>query len=274
MFSKVFCLNELGKRQNIEDSLYPPIYTASVTSTIFLVCDGVGGESKGEEASRILCEIAGKNLEGKKVVSEGDIKSAVSLAIAEMKRYISAHPGSENMSTTLTVAARSGSGIMVGWCGDSRVYHISNGKISWKSKDHSLVQFLIDSGELAPENAARHPQRNVITRSINAAADVSNIDFHFIANAKEGDYLLLCTDGLLENTSDTDIEAFLYNHPEEDKEVLFKERCEGVARDNYSMYLLQLNKSFEESRKSSKKTWIVIGIALAIGLTAWALLKK
>jgi protein phosphatase len=270
MITNLFYLNEQGKRKNIEDAIFPKPNTASINDKLFIVCDGVGGQAKGEEASRIACEAISESIYslGIKDIQEHHIHEAVLFATAQMQQYISQHPEAEQMSTTLTMAFINGNDALVAWCGDSRIYHIRKGKVLWQSKDHSLVQQLVDLGEISKEEALNHPKKNIIIRSLNAHT-VSKTDVHRISNIVQGDYILLCTDGILENIDDQALMSIC--GPQQintNKTKLFLDHCEGKTQDNFSMYLLQLS-DVKKKPNSIRKTSLVIIVFLLILLGAF-----
>lgn len=243
MISSISYLNEQGQRKNVEDSIFPLPNKATSKDKLFVVCDGVGGQSKGEEASRIVCEAISDyviTLSNKELYAH-HIEAAVNYAISQMQQYVEQHPAAENMSTTLTLAYLNQNEIIVAWCGDSRIYHLRDGKVLWQSKDHSLVQQLVEAGEISEDEALHHPQKNIILRSMNANGNNSKIDIHQITNLKSGDYILLCTDGIMENINQPELNEILRDsQKEKNKQKLFLDYCEGKTSDNFSMYLLQL----------------------------------
>lgn len=273
MLSTIFYLNEQGKRQKLEDCIYPNPGNATQDDILFMVCDGVGGHSKGEEASRIACEAMStffRDESWREEAFDVTMEKAVRYAISEMREFVVRHPDAGEMSTTLALACLQPSGVAVAWCGDSRIYHIREGEVLWKSRDHSFVQHLVDLGEITPEEASHHPRRNVISRSINPRGDASATDTAFIHDIQPGDYLLLCSDGLLENIDEEALRAILGPGQQvDDKRQLMLHYCDGITKDNFSMYLLQFgtrNKSGTLSRK-----WIfgVLALVLIILFLLW-----
>jgi serine/threonine protein phosphatase PrpC len=106
------------------------------------------------------------------------------------------------MGTTASAVVIDGAQLYVGHVGDTRVYVIKN-KITQITKDHSLVQELLDKGEITPEEARNHPQKNVITRAIGVGSNLE-VDV-FSETLEEGDYVLLCCDGLVNEVEDKEI---------------------------------------------------------------------
>ncbi len=239
--SAIYALMEKGKRQNVEDYIYPRLGSALPTDRIFIVCDGVGGNSKGEVASQIVAETLGNGLKQAHFpIKVSDIHHTILQAKANLQNFVNLHPDAEKMSTTLTLASFCNNSIQIAWCGDSRIYHIRNGEILWKSKDHSLVQHLVDIGEIRPEEMHTHPNRNVILRSISIRTSIEDISFYRLTDLQKGDYILLASDGIFEQLSDHVIGAIIQSD-QGDKTRLFYQYCEGKTNDNYSMYLLQID---------------------------------
>jgi len=242
--SEIFCLNEQGKRKNNEDSISPQKGFATSRDRVFIVCDGVGGEHKGEVASEIVSSTVHQFLQKQKLIKGKErelIQKAVHLANQKLAEYASKYPSAKRMSTTFALVLLSEGSVLAAWCGDTRIHHIRDGKVLWKSKDHSLVGELVRAGELTEEEAMAHPKKNVITRSLNALNYNNTVDYFEIKNYKSGDYLLLCTDGLLEQINEDRIFSILNAYGEKDKAKGFLQYCHGRTRDNFSMYLVRIN---------------------------------
>ena len=237
-------LNEIGQRPQLEDSIYPAPGKATITNKLFMACDGVGGENMGEEASRIACEgfaaFFGQNVPPRGPLSDTYIQAAQSYVLQQMRNYAVEHPEAQKMSTTLTLAYLNGNNISAAWCGDSRIYHLRKGDVVWRSADHSLVENLVRHGEITEEEARIHPQRNVITRALSAAGSPAEIETYTIRNVQDGDYLMLCTDGVLEQIDDNRLREITLSHAN-NKRSLFMEYCRDITKDNFSLYLLKLN---------------------------------
>jgi len=237
-------LNEIGQRSQLEDTIYPAPGKVTLSDKLFLVCDGVGGENMGEEASRIACEEFGSffehNLPARGPLTDEYIREAQVYVLQQMGRFANEHPEAQRMTTTLTLAYLNGNSISVAWCGDSRVYHLRGGKVLWRSADHSLVENLVRHGDITEEEARKHPQRNIITRGLSASGSPSEIDSYVIRDIQDGDYIMLCTDGVLEQIDEKRLKEIVLSY-NRNKMSLFMEYCEGITNDNYSLYLLKLN---------------------------------
>jgi len=185
-------------RPHNEDSYY-------CSGTVFAVADGMGGHSAGEVASAIAV----------RCIEEADAAPISGAeAVAELVRTINAEIHDEanrdstkrGMGTTLALAAVVAGDIpsfVVANVGDSRTYLLREGSLRQISTDHSYVQELVDEGALTVGEARRHPLRNIVTRAlgIDAAVDVDT----WTIPAMQGDRLMLCSDGLVDEVDDDDI---------------------------------------------------------------------
>ncbi|QCX38354.1 serine/threonine-protein phosphatase [Aureibaculum algae] len=235
-------LNELGKRSNNEDAIFPN--KASTFNELFLVCDGVGGQDKGEVASRFICEFLPQYFENNQVDihDKGCLESALEFVEQKMNDYIKLNIEASKMASTLTLLclSKEEDKALIGWVGDSRVYHIRDGKILFQTKDHSEVQSLVDMGEISEQEAENHPRKNIITRAV-SGKDSTRIDQKIIGNIKANDYFLLCTDGILENLKKLNIQNWFVkeNTPEEIKSLILNNALNNT-KDNFSMYLIKV----------------------------------
>jgi PPM family protein phosphatase len=282
--SKIYYLNELGRRKNNEDFIWPPAGEAFESTRLFLVCDGVGGNSRGEVASELTCcyfnDYFEQNLRSEEDLNQEFVNAAREWVVQHFKDYISLNPEAADMSTTLTLAYLKRDSIFVAWCGDSRIHLIRNGEIIFQSQDHSLVNELVKRGDITAEEALTHPHRNVITRSIQAKQPYSEIQTAEIFDIQEHDYLLLCTDGLLERISPAVLKSVLTTGQDAELEEKIQEYCFEQTRDNYSMYLVELaGKKFQvesaqkvevkiEKKRSNNSRYVVAFIIIILLLVA------
>jgi PPM family protein phosphatase len=183
------------KRRRNEDSYV-------VAPPLFAVADGMGGAQAGEVASKL----AAAALEDTDSGSSSGQERVVSL-IQEANRRVYARantdPATSGMGTTMTVAIVEGKVVTIGHVGDSRAYLVRAGHLEQLTEDHSLVNELLKSGKLSPQEAETHPQRSVITRAVGTDPDVE-VDA-FTVDALEGDVFLLCSDGLTDMVDDDGI---------------------------------------------------------------------
>ncbi len=163
---------------------------------IWAVADGAGGHQAGEVASGMIAE-ALDSLPTE--LSASELLGAVRARIAETHQALrdeAARRGGNTLiaSTLVTILAR-GEHFACLWAGDSRAYLLRDGEMRQITKDHSLVQELVDAGTIAPEEAEKHPHANVITRAIGADIDDLVLD-KVSGRLRQGDRFLLCSDGL------------------------------------------------------------------------------
>jgi protein phosphatase len=184
-----------------------------------LVADGMGGAAGGETASRMaISNLVSLVLHTPDwILHTGDQETErVMERMADRYRRVDAslrEQGSEDptlrgMGTTMTVACSLGTILVVGHIGDSRAYLFRDGSLHQLTRDHTLVQALVDAGRLTAEEAAKHPYRHMLTRYLGGGKNSVEGDFQRVALA-DGDQLLLCTDGLTEMADNPTIESVL-----------------------------------------------------------------
>lgn len=177
--------------------------------TICVVCDGMGGAAGGKLASKIATEtfvLELENLLTPDMGAEAILRAsaqAVALANLAIRKEAAKSAEYQNMGTTLVAAVTYEGGAAISNVGDSRAYHISEDGITRVTKDHSLVERMVDRGDITAEEARRHPNRNLITRALGPDAD-AQCDGYLCA-VEPGDYLLLCTDGLVNTVTDQEM---------------------------------------------------------------------
>ena len=179
---------------------------------IAVLCDGMGGEKAGNIAS----DLAAKTYVGevtqkmklsrqKKPDARAMMATACHLANHMVYAYSCFDTNYTGMGTTLVSAVICGDDTFVLNVGDSRAYKLTRRRITQITKDHSLVQDMVDRGEITAEEARYHPRRNVITRALGVDENVPS-DIFKVRLAK-GDLLLLCSDGLTNMLEDREIFA-------------------------------------------------------------------
>lgn len=232
------CITEKGRRGKNEDWIYPKCSNATENNRLFIVCDGLGGHVFGEIASRLACE---SFLDY--IAFEEDFLPENVLKFIEMRfsEYIEMLPECSGMGTTLSFLKFEKEFAYIGWVGDSRVYHVRDGKIIFQTWDHSLINDLIKKAELTAEEAKYDPRKNIITNVISGEHNPAYIDYKKVDDIKSNDYFLLCTDGFLENIDDNLIELTLTNdHTVENIKEKFESICDKTTSDNYSMVMIKI----------------------------------
>lgn len=202
------------------------------------VADGMGGHQGGEQAAAITIDIM-SGLTG--ALSRQRLLDTVRLANQAVFDE-SERPELRGMGTTIVAAALHAdeARITVINVGDSRGYRLRGGELEQVTVDHSLVEELIRQGRITEEDALTHPQRNIVTRALGLSSEI-DIDV-FDLDARHGDRVLLCSDGLFNEVDDEVIAEQLrtISDPERLAEVLVDLACRGGGRDNISVVLLDV----------------------------------
>lgn len=210
-----------------------------------LICDGMGGANGGDVASNLavsevsnyLDENLSENmsLEEIKVLMYNAIENANNKIFEKSLK----HAEFSNMGTTIVLCIVKDKTLSIMYAGDSRVYLLSKSGITQLTKDHSVVQEMVDSGEITPEDAKNHPQKNIITRALGVR---ENIQLDYVKeNLNSNDIILLCTDGLTNEISDDNIYNFCMNNAiSEIPEKLIRAANISGGRDNITVSVAQI----------------------------------
>jgi len=212
---------------------------------LFLVCDGVGGSNKGEAASSIACDSIQTYfhtyLDTEKEFDPQFIEKSIRYTEIQFDEYLKKNPSAKGMATTLCLIYFAPEGVYITHAGDSRIYQFRDGKMIFKTEDHSLVNSMVKNGRINPDEAGKHPQKNVIYRAIQGTNLPVDIDVIKITDVLPEDEFLMCTDGVTEVWSDIDLcNIFSSEFSSEEKLNTIKDKCRIKARDNYSAYLIPI----------------------------------
>jgi len=226
-------VSHVGNRENNEDNL---LILKLPDAYLLAAADGLGGHNAGEVASQIAMDTLKEVFEREytKGMSEEKVKTLLRKAHEVAHRRIKENAVGERkgMGTTLVTAfIRNGKAIIAN-TGDSRAYLIRGGKIAAKTKDHSLVQEMLDRGEITKEEARRHPLRNIITKALGIDFGVDLYEWEL----REGDVLLLSTDGLHDYVDEGRI-AEIVSQGKSSKEIVRRliEEALPVTKDNVTV---------------------------------------
>ena len=202
------------------------------SSALFLVCDGMGGAKSGNVASSLAADVFVQEVRRnwKHSLDESHIdqilQNAVKLANFTVFDQAQQFEEFNGMGTTLVAALVRGRKVTVIHVGDSRAYAITRDGIRQVTRDHSVVQMMLDRGELKPEQARNYPGKNLITRAIGTEGTVKSDLTHF--TLERGESLLLCSDGL--------------SNMMDEQEILF-EVAHGVNKQYCCQRLLDIAKN-------------------------------
>ncbi|MFY9556746.1 MAG: Stp1/IreP family PP2C-type Ser/Thr phosphatase [Blastocatellia bacterium] len=271
-FTDVGLLRELNEDSVLALNLTQYYESVQTQIGLYIVSDGMGGEAAGEVASRVtvravaewvtdkLISASLKSTREEKIaapthtgglrlaVANGHemattemLKQAVIAANREVMAYAAANPQERGLGATVTVAMLVAEVLTIAHVGDSRCYLLSGDRLEQLTEDHSLVQKMVNTGNLSRSEARSHPYRNVIYRSIGADEQIE-IDI-IRRNLSSGDMLMLCSDGLNGMLGDDQIRDILLVNPDPNaaaKELVVAANAAG-GEDNTSVLVVRIS---------------------------------
>ena len=239
---KYYGLSDIGKVRELNEDSFS-CFPLSDDTVALIVCDGMGGANHGEVASALAVKKLKENfsLKYKEDYSPQSIKNMItsSINIANYAVFDKASSSSAfgGMGTTLCLAVVKGNEALIANIGDSRAYIVGE-DVRLITRDHSFVMDLVLNGEITPEEAKTHPKKNIITRAIGAEETV-DADY-YVEQLKEGETLLICSDGLYGSVSEEDILLSLKKDIKTAAEELIEKANLGGGRDNISLVLYRV----------------------------------
>jgi serine/threonine protein phosphatase PrpC len=203
-------------------SLQPEVRThhSGTMGSLFMVADGMGGAAAGEIASALATEVVLEELGARwRKAPQHDaetfaraIRAATETANARIHRYATEHPENRGMGTTATIAGMLGDTLYLAQVGDSRAYLVRDGVARQITKDQSLMQKLVEAGELTAEEAEVSERRNIILQALGPEPAVKVDLTH--QQVRRGDVLVLCSDGLSGQIRTSDIARVVVEEPD------------------------------------------------------------
>jgi PPM family protein phosphatase len=201
-------VSDIGGRDNNQDYC---AHLFTEQGALLLVADGLGGHKGGELASRLFCELmmstVQQHLNDLCREPEQTLKLLAEQTAAQMSDSLQKdHPGVD-AHTTCAVAWVSLPDYLLTTLhvGDSRIYRFNKSKISWRSRDHSVVQMLVDTGEITEDEMGTHPEQGSLTRSIAVGKKIKPSVKTHTESLQENEALLLCSDGFWEMLTNKEI---------------------------------------------------------------------
>jgi len=230
-------MSSRGQRKRNEDAC-----SSDNGRGIFLVADGMGGHHRGDAASAAFIETAMDFLSdpGNATDYFDLLSRAVSAANDVIYRLSQTEVEKKPMGTTGVLCILENNRYHVGWVGDSRAYLFRKGKLQQVTKDHSLVQNLVDQGVISEKEALSHPERNVITRAIGTDQQVET-DFTY-GELQKGDLIFLCTDGICGVLENKKIQKLLKEKKslQEKTEGIIDSAMQAGSEDNATAILIEV----------------------------------
>ncbi len=237
---KTFSITNIGIRRKLnQDFVYTSEQPVGNLPNLFIVADGMGGHNAGDYASKVTVETMVEKIgASSETESTRILEEAIRTANELIRRRASESADLEGMGTTVVAATLDGDRLCVANVGDSRLYVANHKEIRQITKDHSWVEEMVRRGGLGREEARNHPDKNIITRAVGADDEIK-VDF-FSVQLKEGDLILMCTDGLTNMLEDEEIRMVLDGARDmvEKAEELVAAANERGGRDNISVILI------------------------------------
>lgn len=224
------------QRDHNEDSV---LVAPTSSGRLLAVADGMGGHNAGDVASETALAAFVDDLG--ETLADADpataLERSAEAADERVREKAAEDPDREGMGTTLVAALVGDESATVVNVGDSRAYSVADDAIEQVTVDHSLVQELVDAGEITEAEAETHPQRNVVSQALGAAETIDPESFTLAFGA--GETLLLCSDGLTEEVSESTIREVVAGSPsvEDAADELVATANENGGSDNVSVVL-------------------------------------
>ena len=226
------CRTDTGRQRRINEDAYLDMEDIG----LWVVADGMGGHSKGDVASRIIVDsFNGLN----KPASMNEFAFIVKRRLKQANnRIIASVTPDQMMGSTVVAFLVYKRELRCIWAGDSRAYLMRDGRLTQISHDHNIAQEMVDRGELRQEEAAFHPSANRITRAIGTRNELVLDEYRSFL--RDGDTVLLCSDGLNKEVSDSEVADILENNDCGDaSSELIELTLERGARDNVTVAVIK-----------------------------------
>lgn len=229
-------------RNNNEDYFY---LSEDCNFPLFIVADGIGGNNYGEVASKMAVDIIKEHLKNIDEYSnlielENDFIKAISTANKKILEKSEEEEIYSGMGTTITILYYYKDCMLIGNVGDSRAYAISESEIRQLTEDDTIVNKLLKLGEISQLEAENHPNRNIITNAVGTdlMIDINLIQYNF----SEGEYILLCTDGLTDMVKNNEILEIINSDKDLDVivERLLDKALKSGGKDNITFIVIEI----------------------------------
>jgi serine/threonine protein phosphatase PrpC len=241
-------VRELNEDSVMMDEYWRDSQIEPANGFLYLIADGMGGAAAGEVASAIAATAIREHVANRfGQIEQGAagplVQEALETANRKILDYQAANPESRGMGSTAVAALIVPPEVAIAWVGDSRAYLSQQTGFRQITKDHSLVQRLIEIGQITAEEARHHEHKNVITRSLGARPDGPAGAETAIVRLKRGDRIVLCSDGLTAHVTDGSIAEILrrYHDPYSAARELIVAANAGGGTDNISVVVIFAN---------------------------------
>jgi serine/threonine protein phosphatase PrpC len=231
-------LSDIGNMRKLNEDYLG--YYEDENKRFYVVADGMGGHNAGEVASKIAVETIIDYINSINNIEDGSVilKNAITLANESIYKLAQSSGELNGMGTTITIGLIKENSFFVANVGDSSLYVVKKDEIIKITKDHSLVQQLIDSGSITEEEARIHPNKNIITRALGTRnvveADTFKVDLQGVVK------IIICTDGLTNEVSASEMHEIVLNNENDVscKKLVELSKQKG-GRDNISVIVFE-----------------------------------
>jgi serine/threonine protein phosphatase PrpC len=222
---------------------------------LFAIADGMGGHSRGDVAADLVIQaLSLLATSAENITAEGLCKTMC----GANERVYSLDPRRAGQSGSTIAGMHIAEGqVFMFWAGDSRIYRLRQGRLQPLTRDHRVVQEMIDAGVLTEETARAHPRASVITRAVGARPDLSLAFAHDLA--EHGDAYLLCSDGLTDLVEAQPISRMLGLSAERAADALLEAAIRAGGRDNISLIVVgvaQMDHGLSNAARETSQTWV------------------
>ena len=272
--------SQMGRRDCQEDSRIPDLDEIDISQRFFAICDGVGGNCCGDLASKTVCDTIQQELSGYGLedmpYSDNDLGSLLNDVYIAINK-VSNHEN-RDMATTLALVIFHQGGVLLAHIGDSRIYLLRrNQDVIYRSEDHSVVNELVKSGIIQPEEATVHPQKHIITRAIcptQMEQDRVLATVAHVSDLHRGDVVFLCSDGVTECLSDKQLTSILLKPKHLSERVKELAECCANSYDNNTGIAIEIGNVLPDGIPAKGNSQIIITQVEASKPTASSLIDK
>ena len=248
-----YSFTHIGKKNTNEDAY-------RLGSNLYLVCDGVGGATRGEVASSSISDYLASNYD-QPINTASEIKNAITESVLDLNQIINENPEYDGTATTVAgIFYNPELGIFSFHIGDSRVFLVRPPKkIFWHTWDHSMVAELIKNGDITRDEGRSHPMNNRIYKALKNSdkGHIPDPEIKLISDIKPGDRILICSDGVLEAFTDLEIIELLTRKDLSIKNLgkQVEEICRVESIDNNTAIILEVEKDDFKINNTEPLKW-------------------
>ncbi|CAN5182584.1 N/A [soil metagenome] len=230
--------SEIGGRAENQDALGYKVFDES--NGVFVVCDGVGGGPSGKLASIKICERIVQFYTNLYSLKKSFLNNNPSELFSSLAKETASNVSIKGGATTMALCIIENNKAVLIHAGDSRIYLIRNDKIQMVTKDHSMVQSMVDTGIITADEAHKHPMRNQILKAIVYGKELPAFEISDPVELQSGDSIFMTTDGVHGHYRDEELLPFFHNGSGESEiATAFKNQLIEFNGDNYSAIIIK-----------------------------------